>query len=121
MPRQAEVEDGKEAGRLSVASGMVTVLLGLAAQAALASAPVPSNVEGPLNPNAHALFERDPQLKAWALRLFDGNGDGWLTLYEAQPALAAFKEIADADRDGRVTTYEYARAKEFIIARWAVR
>lgn len=100
---------------------MVTIFLGLAAQAALASAPVPSKVERPLNPHANALFDRDPQLKAWALKLFDGNGDGWLTLYEAQPALARFKEIADADRDGRVTTHEYARAKEFIIARWAVR
>ena len=47
------------------------------------------------------------------MQLFDGNGDGWLTLYEAQPALATFKDIADADRDSRITTYEYARAKEF--------
>ena len=92
---------------------MMTLLLGLAAQASLASAPI--------NPHANALFDRDPQLKAWALHLFDGNGDGWLTLYEAQPALARFKEIADADRDGRVTRYEYVRAKEFIVARWAVR
>jgi len=85
----------------------------LTAQAALASAP--------LNPNANALFERDPELKSWALRLYDSNHDGWLTLFEAQPAVAAFKEIADADRDGRVTTYEYARAKEFIAARWTLR
>ena len=121
MPRPPEVEQGKEAGRLSVASGMVTVFLCLAAQAALASAPAPSRVEEPLNPHANALFDRDPQLKAWALQLFDVNGDGWLTLYEAQPALVMFKDIADADRDGRITTYEYARAKEFVIARWAVR
>ena len=100
---------------------MVTVLLGFAAQAALASAPVPTRAEAALNPHANALFDRDPQLKAWALKLFDANGDGWLTLYEAQPALAMFKEIADADRDGRVTTHEYARAKDFVIARWAVR
>lgn len=121
MPRPPEVEQGKEAGRLSVASGMMTVLLGLAAQAALASAPVPNKVEGPINPHANDLFDRDPQLKAWAVQLFDGNGDGWLTLFEAQPALVMFKDIADADRDGRITTYEYARAKEFVIARWAVR
>ena len=92
---------------------MLGILLGLLAQASLASAPV--------NPNANALFDRDPLLKAWALKLYDSNHDGWLTLYEAQPALAAFREIADADGDGRVTTYEYARAKAFVAARWAVR
>lgn len=106
---------------------MMTVFLGLAAQAALASAPVtasvplPAGAQAPLNPHANELFDRDPRLKAWALALFDANGDGWLTLYEAQPALARFKDIADADRDGRVTPYEYARAREFIVARWAVR
>ena len=92
---------------------MLGMIIGLAAQATLASAPV--------NPNANALFDRDPELKAWALRLFDSNHDGWLTLYEAQPALQAFKEIADADKDGRVSTYEYQRAKEFVTARWAIR
>jgi hypothetical protein len=92
---------------------MLGVIIGLAAQATLASATV--------NPNANELFDRDPELKAWALRLFDTNHDGWLTLYEAQPALRAFKEIADADKDGRVTTYEYRRAKEFVTARWAVK
>ena len=90
---------------------MFGLLLGLAAQATLASAPV-------LNPHATELFDRDPELKVWALHLYDRNHDGWLTLFEAQPALAQFKEIADANRDGRVTTYEYARAKEFIAARW---
>lgn len=97
---------------------MIGLILGIAAQAALASAPVPSPVEGPVNPHANDLFERDAELKAWALRLYDRNRDGWLTLFEAQPALRMFKEIADANRDGRVTTYEYARAKEFIAARW---
>ena len=92
---------------------MIGLLIGMAAQTALASAPV--------NPHANELFDRDPDLKAWALRVYDSNHDGWLTLFEAQPAMRAFKEIADADRDGRVTTYEYARAKEFIVARWATR
>ena len=67
--------------------------------------------------NAHLLFGRDVVLKQWAVRTHDTNRDGWLTLYEAQGALAAFKELADGDRDGRVTTYEYARAKEFIAVR----
>lgn len=107
---------------------MIGLLIGLAAQAALASAPAPAplnppsaTASAPLNPHAVELFERDARLKAWALQLYDRNQDGWLTLYEAQPALAAFKDIADSNGDGRVTTYEFARAKEFIAARWAVR
>lgn len=90
---------------------MLGVFIGLAGQAALAA----------LNPNAGELFDRDPDLRGWAVRLYDANHDGWLTLYEAQPALVAFKEIADGDGDGRVTTAEYRRAKEFIAARWAAR
>ena len=91
---------------------MLGLVIGLMAQAAFAS--------GGINPHANELFDRDSQLMAWALRLYDANGDGWLTLFEAQPAFAAFKDIADANQDGRVTTYEYARAKEFVAARWAV-
>ena len=99
------------------------MMVGLAAQAALASAPPAASFRAapgqrPVNPHANELFDRDAELKAWALKLHDGNRDGWLTLYEAQPALRMFKDIADADRDGRVTTYEYSRAKEFIAARW---
>lgn len=71
-----------------------------------------------LNPHATELFERDAQLNAWAVRVFDRNRDGWLTLYEAQPALQVFREIADADRNGRVTVREYQAAKAFIAARW---
>lgn len=89
---------------------MLGVMIGLAGQAAItASAPV--------NPGANAFFDREPTIKAWAVDKFDSNHDGWLTLYEAQPALAAFKDLADGNRDGRVTTYEYDRAKEFIAAR----
>ncbi len=90
---------------------MLGMIIGIAAQAAIAA-------NTPVNPGANSLFDRDPTIKAWAVRLYDSNHDGWLTLYEAQPALAAFKELADGDRDGRVTTYEYDRAKEFIAARW---
>ena len=36
---------------------------------------------------------------------------------QALAALAAFRDLADGDRDGRVTTYEYDHAKEFITAR----
>jgi hypothetical protein len=88
----------------------------LAGQALLASAPTPNPAA--FNPNANELFDRDPQLRGWAVRQFDRNGDGWLTLYEAQPAIAAFREIADGDSDGRITVMEFRRAKEFIAARW---
>ena len=90
---------------------MIGLLIGLAGQVAIAAS------SPQVNPSANNLFDRDPVIKAWALRNFDSNHDGWLTLYEAQPALAAFKQLADGNRDGRVTTYEYDRAKEFIAAR----
>ncbi len=45
------------------------------------------------------------------------TGNGVISVAEAQPAALAFKEIADGDGDGRVTTYEYERAREFILAR----
>ncbi len=89
---------------------MLGMIIGFAAQAAIAAS-------APVNPNANALFDRDPAIKAWAIRIYDSNHDGWLTLYEAQPALAAFKDLADGNRDGRVTTYEFDRAREFIEAR----
>ena len=89
---------------------MLTMIIVLAGQAAIAAST-------PVNPNANALFDRDVVLKQWAVRTYDSNRDGWLTLYEAQGALAAFKDLADGDRDGRVTTYEYDRAKEFIASR----
>ncbi len=89
---------------------MLAMIIALAGQAAIAA-------NTPVNTNANALFDRDSILKAWAVRIYDTNHDGWLTLYEAQGALKAFKDLADGNRDGRVTTYEYDRAKEFIAAR----
>lgn len=70
-----------------------------------------------LNPHATELFDRDPVLKSWAVQRFDRNGDGWLTIYEAQPALVELKSMADANGDGRVTVREFEEAKAFIIAR----
>lgn len=95
-------------GRLELAmSGMIIALAGQAAVAASTA----------VNPNANALFDRDPVLRQWAVRWYDSNRDGWLTLYEADAALAAFRDLADGDRDGRVTTYEFDRAREYIVAR----
>lgn len=87
--------------------------LALAAQSALP----PYEASLP-NPRAAELFEREPVLKAWALRFHDANRDGWLTAYEASRAADAFRDLADSDRDGRVTTVEYRAAVAFIAARW---
>ena len=70
------------------------------------------------NPRAIELFERDWVLNQWAKRSFDADHDGVISVDEAQPAALAFKEIADGDGDGRVTTFEYERAREFILARY---
>ena len=91
---------------------VVSLLLLVAAQEALPPAPAS------FNPRAVELFERDWVLNQWAKRMFDANADGVISVDEAQPAALKFKEIADGDGDGRVTPYEYGRAREFILARY---
>jgi hypothetical protein len=95
---------------------MMTLLIA-AATAALAQPSPASNESEAFNPQATALFERDPSLNAWAVAKFDRNGDGWLTSFEAQAALADFKGLADSNRDGRVTVSEFQAAKAFAVAR----
>lgn len=74
-----------------------------------------------VNPRAIELFERDAKLMQWGLSFFDTDRDGRLSIREADSAAMQFKLIADGDRDGRVTPTEYRSARDFIVARWAVR
>lgn len=83
-----------------------------------AAADAPQAAAAPFNPRAVELIERDWVLMQWARRLYDSNRDGIVSVDEAQPAARAFREIADGDGDGRVTPYEYDRAREFILARY---
>ena len=69
-------------------------------------------------PAALNLFERDWVLMNWALKFFDSNRDILLEPSEAQAAADAFRKIADANQDGRVSTEEYRAAREFILARY---
>lgn len=69
-------------------------------------------------PRAAALFERDWVLMNWALKFHDRDRDILLEPVEAQSAAAEFREIADADGDGRVTPGEYRAAREFLLARY---
>ena len=97
---------------------MVAMILVAALQATTAQPATTQPASLPANPRAVELFERDWVLNEWAKRQFDANRDGVISVEEAQPAARAFKEIADGDRDGRVTPFEYQRAREFILARY---
>ena len=77
------------------------------------AAPAPTQASA-----AASLFERDWVLANWALKRFDTNRDVLLSADEAAAAANAFREIADSDGDGRVTTAEYRAAREFILARY---
>jgi hypothetical protein len=65
-----------------------------------------------------ALFERDWVLMNWALKFFDRDHDMLLSDAEAQAAAAAFRKMADTDRDGHVTPEEYRAARAMILARY---
>ena len=71
-----------------------------------------------VNPKAIELFEADPRLMDWAIARFDKNGDGYLSIFEADSAAQEFKTIADGDDDGQVTPAEYTAAREFVVARY---
>jgi hypothetical protein len=69
-------------------------------------------------PAAKALFERDWVLMNWALKFFDRDRDILLEPEETRAAADAFRGIAGANKDGRVTPQEYRAAREFILARY---
>jgi len=72
-----------------------------------------------VNPRAIELFEHEPQLMDWALARFDSDGDGYLSIFEADKAANEFKAIADGDKDGQVTPAEFRAGLDFVVARWA--
>ena len=93
------------------------LLLVLAAAPAAAQQPVAASAR--VNPAAaRSLLERDWVLMNWALKFYDADRDILLSPGEAQMAADAFRSMADANGDGRVTTQEYRAAREFILARY---
>jgi hypothetical protein len=64
------------------------------------------------------ILERDWVLMNWALKFYDTDRDILLSPTEAQSAADAFRSMADANNDGRVTTDEYRAARQLILARY---
>ena len=94
------------------------ILAALALAIPAAAAGAQSGTDAPFNPRAIELFERDWALMHWAVKNFDRDGDGVISIAEANAGALAFKGIADGNGDGRVTPYEYQRRRDFIIARY---
>ena len=88
-------------------------LLVSAAAAPLSAQPTPASLD--TRPPALQLFERDWVLMNWALKVHDANRDILNQPDEAQAAAAAFRKLADANRDGRVTPEEYRAARETVL------
>jgi hypothetical protein len=86
--------------------------------AAAAAQPQPTPASAPVAEQARMIFEKDWVLMNWALKFYDTDRDILLEANEAQAAAAAFRDMADANHDGRVTTDEYRAAREFILARY---
>jgi hypothetical protein len=92
-----------------------------AAVALIAASPVlaqPQPVSLQPTPAALQILERDWVLMNWALKFYDADHDILLEPGEAQAAAEAFRRMADADSDGRVTPQEYRAARAFILARY---
>lgn len=81
-----------------------------------ALAQTPASVSA--NPRAIELFRSDWVLMDWGLRFHDRDRDAELSNAEADAGARAFKDLADADGDGRVTPQEFAAARQFLLARY---
>jgi len=92
---------------------IVTASILFASAAPVFSQATPASLKSP--PPALQLFERDWVLMHWALKRFDLNRDILLQPDEASAAAQAFRRLADADGDGRVTPEEYQKARETIL------
>lgn len=77
--------------------------------------PTPASLKTP--PPALQLFERDWVLMSWALKNYDADRDILLQPSEAQAAADAFRKLADANGDGRVSPEEYRAARQTILMR----
>lgn len=64
------------------------------------------------------VFERDWVLMNWALKFYDRNRDILIAPAEAAAAAEAFRKLADADNDGRITPQEYQQARAIISGRY---
>jgi hypothetical protein len=93
------------------------VLAILAAPLAAPAPPQATPASASAAPRSAELFERDWVLMNWALKHYDRDRDILLEPAEAQAAANAFRAIADANGDGRVTPQEYRAARSFILAR----
>jgi hypothetical protein len=78
----------------------------------------PTPASASVTPQARELFEKDWVLMNWALKFYDSNRDILLSADEVRAAAARFREMADSNCDGRVTTEEYRSARAFILARY---
>lgn len=94
---------------------MIWTLLPLAL-ASTALAQTPASVSA--NPRAMELFSSDWVLMDWGLRFHDRDRDAELSVVEADAGARAFRQMADADGDGRVTPQEFAAARQFLLARY---
>ncbi len=95
---------------------LLLLLAFLAAPAAAQQLPTPASA--PATAQARQIFEKDWVLMNWALKFYDKDRDILLSPAEAQAAAAAFRAMADANHDGRITTDEYHAARIFILARY---
>ena len=95
---------------------LISVLFAASLPTATAAQPIPASAA--TTADVRGIFERDWVLMNWALKFHDGNRDILLEPSEAHSAAEAFRKLADANGDGRVTQEEYRAARAFILARY---